>query len=122
MRIAAGALAYGGVMALAVVLATVALWSGNRDALVAAAVFSASAVLLVASFCWACARLVLGLIGAKTAAAHASAGALAAGVPLLLVSLLDAYGPTPPLTMALALFVGVGAGLAAHAVERRLVG
>lgn len=118
MRIAVSALAYGAVMALAAIIATVVTWSGRGDEMVAASLLAASAVLLVGALAWLVARAALGLLGARSGQAYGSAGALANGVPLLLVSLLQAYGPTPPLTMAMALVLGLGGGLAAWRVER----
>jgi hypothetical protein len=118
MRIALAALAYGAVMALAAIIATVVTWSGRGDEIVPAAVLAASAVLLVGALAWLIVRAGLGLLKARSRQAYASAGALANGVPVLLVSLLEAYGPTPPLTMALALVLGLGGGLAAWRVER----
>jgi hypothetical protein len=118
MRIALAALAYGAVMALAAIIATVVTWSGRSDEMLPAAVLAASAVLLVGALAWLIARAVLGLLGARSGQAYASAGALANGVPVFLVSLLDAYGSTPPLTMAAALVLGLAGGLASWRVER----
>ena len=122
MRIAAAALAYGGVMALAAILATVITWSGPGGEMVPAAVLAASAVLLIGALAWLVARAVLGLMGARSVQAYASAGALANGVPLVLISLLPAYGQTPVLTMAMALALGLVGGLAAWRVERGRAG